>query len=132
MADFLNPEAWAKAETEAAIEAASRGANPDWMAAAHRGIKVLAHRRQYLTSDDLWVWLQDLQIRIEEPRAMGAIMCAARKDALIKPTTTFLPSARPACHRRPQRVWQSLIYDHPEAEDREESDWDAPRPFWRD
>ena len=97
-----------------AIDSAENGANPDWLAAARRGVKVLAHRREFLTSDDLWVWLADLKIPVKEPRAMGAVMAGARRDALITPTSQFLPSARPACHQRPQRVWKSLIYDNPE------------------
>ena len=111
MADYFNPEAWSDGEAEDAINRARRGANPDWLAAAHRGIKVLAHRRQYLTSDDLWIWLRELEIPIAEPRAMGSVMKKASRDALIAPTSQFMPSARPACHRRPQRIWRSLIYE---------------------
>jgi len=114
MKKLISSEQLSLLAKEDAIDSAERGANPDWLAAARRGIKVLAHRREYLTSDDLWVWLKDLEIKVEEPRAMGSIMAGARNDALIAPTSEFLPSARPACHRRPQRVWRSLIYDNPE------------------
>ena len=114
MKELISHEQLSLLATADAIDSAERGANPDWLAAARRGIKVLAHRREYLTSDDLWVWLADLHIKVEEPRAMGSVMAGARNDALITPTSQFLPSARPACHRRPQRVWKSLIYDSPQ------------------
>jgi len=110
MKELITSEQLSLLAKEDAINSAERGANPDWLAAARRGVKVLAHRRPFLTSDDVWTWLQDLEIKVEEPRAMGSIMAGARNDALIAPTSEFLPSARPACHRRPQRVWKSLIY----------------------
>ncbi len=110
MKEFITQEQLSKVARDAAIAAAEDSCNPDWLEAAQRGIKVLAHRRQFLTSDDLWIWLQDLKIPVKEPRAMGSVMASARRDALIEPTREFMESCRPACHRRPQRVWKSLIY----------------------
>jgi len=114
MKELITTEQLSLLQKETAIDSAERGANPDWLAAAQRGIKVLAHRREYLTSDDLWIWLQDLEIKVEEPRAMGAVMVSARRDALIEPSREWMASVRPAGHRRPQRVWKSLIYQSPE------------------
>ena len=107
---FITEEQLSKVARDAAIAAAEESCNPDWLEAAHRGIKVLAHRRQFLTSDDLWIWLQDLKIPVKEPRAMGSVMAAARRDALITPTREWMESSRSVCHGRPQRVWKSLIY----------------------
>lgn len=58
------------------------------------------------TTDEVWAHLGDAGQAITEPRAMGVAMRAAGKAGLIHPTPTYRPSARPACHARPVRVWR--------------------------
>lgn len=56
------------------------------------------------TTDVLWVNLP----APPEPRVMGAVMVRARKNGLVKHTEQYRPSARPAAHRNPKRVWERL------------------------
>ena len=56
------------------------------------------------TTDLLWKTLPTPP----EPRAMGAVMTAARRDGLIRPTPNFAQSARPECHCRPVRIWRRV------------------------
>lgn len=97
--------------TEVAIDTARRGANPDWMEAATRGLRVLSRRQQYLTSDDLWDWLLPLQLTTPEPRAMGSIFRTAAHSGLIKALPEWRITTRACAHRRPIRIWESLNYE---------------------
>ena len=96
---------------EQAVDSARRGVDPNWYETALRGVRVLARKNQYLTSDDVWEWIRPLQIQSREPRAMGAVMRSSRFDEIIAPTSDFRTSTRPACHGRPIRVWKSLRYE---------------------
>ena len=96
------------------IEAAGRRADKDWFEAAMRGVRVLAKRQQHLTSDDVWAWVRPLGIRTTDSRAMGAVMRNCFRDRYIEPTREFTPSERPACHKRPIRIWKSLTYESDE------------------
>lgn len=112
---FNDPDAATEVIKEEAIEAVSRGADQDWWSAATRGVRVLAKRQQYLTSDDVWSWLRPLEVQTHDPRAMGAIMRLASRDRAIQATNDWCTSGRPACHRRPIRIWKSLTYQTDEA-----------------
>ena len=114
--NLLNdPEAAAQLLTEQAVDSARRGADQDWWASATRGVRVVAKNNQYFTSDDVWYWLRPLQVKTHDPRAMGAVMRLASRDRTIEPTSEFRSSSRPACHRRPVRIWKSLTYKTDEA-----------------
>lgn len=96
-----------------AIDSAARGANPDWLTTALRGVRVLASRQEYLTSDDVWAWMRPLQIKTPDNRAMGSVMVACHRDRYIEPTKEWRISERSVCHGRPIRVWKSLRYESP-------------------
>lgn len=59
------------------------------------------------STDDVWAFLGDGAESIGEPRAMGAAMRMAAEEGLIEATNEFRPSDRPACHRRPVRLWRA-------------------------
>lgn len=105
-----DPDEARRVLTEDAIEAARRGADQAWFDAAMRGVRVLAKKQQYLTSDDVWSWINPLCIRTGDPRAMGAVMRCSFRDHYIEPTREWRSSDRPACHGRPIRIWKSLTY----------------------
>lgn len=69
-------------------------------------LEVLVGPDPEFTADDVWVQMGDAAETSAEPRALGAAMHAARKVGLVTATDTFRPSARPAAHRRPIRVWR--------------------------
>jgi len=96
---------------EGAVEGVGRGADQDWLAAAMRGVRVVAKRKQYLTADDIWSWLRPLEVRTHDNRAMGAVLRASYRDRVIDPTNEWRVSERSACHGRPIRVWKSLRYE---------------------
>ncbi len=94
-----------------AIERVGNHANPDWKAAALESVQLAARRQPTLTTDDVW-WLLgwDNPEHTHEPRAMGAIMQAAARAGWIRATPAYQQSVRVACHARPLRVWESLIF----------------------
>lgn len=95
---------------EQAVESSARGADRDWLTSAMRGVRVLANRQQYLTSDDVWAWLRPLELKTPDNRAMGAVMRSSALDNYIEATTEWRISERSVCHGRPVRVWKSLRY----------------------
>lgn len=89
------------------VETAGRNADPEWVTTAHRVIQELADRGEHFTADDVWELLDARQVTpTHEPRALGAVLRAAKSSGLIRPTAAYLPSRRPECHGRPVRVWQ--------------------------
>lgn len=67
-------------------------------------IREALNRHGFITTDDVWKEVGD--VRPPEPRAMGAAMTRARRQGLIRPTSTYRKSKRAACHARPVRVWE--------------------------
>lgn len=96
------------AATEARDEALHRVASatdPSWATDIQNIILGLA--TDTFTTDDIWQAATDANLGIpREPRALGAIMHRLAKQHHIIPTETYIPSLRPACHRRPIRVWR--------------------------
>jgi len=83
--------------------------NDVFMRAADKAIRAVALNHETFTTDLVWFCLDDWGYSTEEPRALGAAMRVAQKDDIIYPTDSWELSIRPACHRRPLRVWRSLI-----------------------
>lgn len=72
-------------------------------------VRIVAYGKETFTTDDVWQTLGDEGSGGEEPRALGAAMRDAAKARVCEPTTEFRLSQRPCCHRRPVRVWRSLV-----------------------
>lgn len=107
---FNDPEQAVQIIKEEIIETVGRGADRDWLTSALRGVRVLAARNMYLTSDDVWRWMRPLQLSTPDNRAMGAVMSSSARDKYIEPTKEWRISERSVCHGRPIRVWKSLRY----------------------
>ena len=107
---FNDPEQAVEIARDLAIDSASRGADRDWLTSALRGVRVLAARNMYLTSDDVWAWMRPLNLKTPDNRAMGAVMVSSARDKYIIPTKEWRISERSVCHGRPIRVWKSLRY----------------------
>jgi hypothetical protein len=93
-------------ERDKAIDVVEASANPEWKEEALAVVEKLARRSESLTTDAVWALMTT---KTTEPRAMGAIMRTATKLGYIEPTDYHIPSIRRASHRRPIRVWKSLI-----------------------
>ena len=89
-----------------AIARAEYAASSEWRSEAMTVIYAVAKSQPNLTTDDV----RDMLPEAREPRAMGALMKNAAKEGWIRPLSTWALSRRPICHRRPVRVWQSLLW----------------------
>jgi hypothetical protein len=98
------------AKTEA-IERVDRHASEDWKTACASAITEAARRWTRLTSDQVWEVLAERGVtEPHEPRAMGPMMVQAVRLGVLKATDDWEPSVIPARHRRPCRVYESLIW----------------------
>lgn len=93
---------------EQAIDRTER-ANQGWIRLALQVVRDLAHSNAEFTTDKVWHYLKDDEPPTE-PRAMGAVMRKAVAEGLVSNTNRTVCSVRPGCHRRPIRVWKSLLF----------------------
>ena len=104
----------ATAGEEARAEAVTRvsdHADPDWMQHALDAVLDLARTQEKVTSDDVWEVLDDIAVETHDNRAMGAVMTEAARQEWLHRTDVTVLSRRPINHRRPIRLWTSLIYE---------------------
>lgn len=99
----------ARQARDAAIAQAAANADTAWFDAALRSVSWLAMTQEHFTTDDVWAVLVDRDEATHEPRALGAVMQRARKLGYCVPTDRYQNSARPDCHSRPVRVWESSL-----------------------
>ena len=96
------------AATEARDEALRRVASatdPSWATNIENIILGLA--TDTFTTDDVWQAASDANLDVpHEPRALGAILHRLARQQMIVATDRYIASLRPACHRRPIRVWR--------------------------
>ena len=104
----LNP-ALAHALADRGCQQSGDRAAEDWKESMQHAIYVIARRQPLLTSDDLWNEVGAAAVQEQNPSALGSVFRAAARDGLIRLTGDRQESLRPAHHRKPLRVWQSLI-----------------------
>lgn len=93
------------------IRVVDEHAAPDWKIEARRVVRHLAETKPEFTTDPVWFMLERFtEAETHEPRALGAVMRAAARDRLIVATDRTVESVRVANHRRPVRIWKSLVY----------------------
>lgn len=102
-------------EAQVAINAASDAAVPEWKDLAERVLLKLAATQLYITTDDLWLVMNQQHPDVDTPehRAVGAVMKKGARNGWIIKTDRTLQSMLRVCHGRDKRVWQSLV--HPDA-----------------
>lgn len=105
--DLLDLVAAMQARDEAVTRVASN-ADAEWVDHALHVIWCLAVQMDEVTTDDVWDHIGH-DYTTHEPRALGAVMKKAAGLGYVQATDRYRPSARPACHARPVRVWASLI-----------------------
>ncbi len=94
-----------------AIARVDAHASDAWKREAMAATRAVAEQMAEFTTDPVWAVLEERKVPApHEPRAMGAIMKGAVDDGLCKRTERHKNSVRPGCHRRPMRVYESLIY----------------------
>ena len=106
---FLFDPDQATAARDHAIDRVEAAADDRWKQEAHLAIRKIGRLSETFTTDDVWAAMP-ADVRAEvEPRAMGAIMRQAASEGVCVALGQWKPSTRVACHRRPLRVWRSLI-----------------------
>ena len=84
--------------------------NQEWVLRAMEAATIAARNNDTITSDDVWRALDLLQIGPPtNKKAMCGVMKGAAASGWIKWTKEYRSSERVACHRRPVRVWASLV-----------------------
>lgn len=91
------------------INRAERNAEQDWFLTAERCLRLVARQKQSFTADDVWEQLREFRVETKDNRAMGAVFQNAYRDHLIVPINQWQASRRRVAHRRPVRVWKSLL-----------------------
>lgn len=95
----------AKAGRDRALTVVDAAADDTWKESANGIVRKVARERSLFTTDDVWRELGNPR----EPRAIGAVMQAAKRDGVCVPTNDWALSERVACHARPVRIWRSLL-----------------------
>ena len=92
------------------------GPPEDWASAAELVLLRLAATQRYLTTDDVWVALENQypHLKPPHPTSAGSAMLNAARNGWIVKTSMTRPSISRVCHGRDKRIWQSLL--HPKAQ----------------
>ena len=93
-----------------AMARVNANANDVWKIDARRAVEDCAAVLEVLTTDDVWALLKGTGSTTTDNRAMGPLMLKAATDGILRHTDKTRLSRRPQCHRRPVRVWRSLVY----------------------
>ena len=91
------------------IKKVERNADQDWFLTATHCLRIVAREHKRFTSDDVWECLRNFNVETHNPRAMGPVFKNAYRDNLIVPLDRWQESRRRIAHRRPVRVWESLM-----------------------
>ena len=105
---YLHPGAQARDE---AMQQVDDHADTSWKGKALAAVLHIAEHGDEVTTDEVWAALEKWypHLRTHEPRAMGPVMRRAAGLGLIERTERTTLSVRPENHRRPVRVWRSLV-----------------------
>lgn len=96
---------------EEAIERVEINAKEAFKDAAMRVIEHVARTSERFTTDRVWYFIEQMGINSpREPRVLGALMRRASGLGWIEATDEHRLSVKSSNHRRPVRVWRSLIY----------------------
>jgi hypothetical protein len=104
----LNP-AKAREVTERGIQQSTDHAPVYIAELARLKIEALARRKDTITSDDVWVEMPPALMRAWNTSALGGVFRSLARDGVLQLTGERRESQRPAHHRKPLRVWRSLI-----------------------
>src|SRR5215831_7567547 len=91
---------------------AARHADPHWWQCMLESAKEVAERKPIFNTDDVVRLCRERHpnATTHEGRAIGPLMRAACRLGYCVQTQDWVESTQAQCHRRPMRVWYSLIY----------------------
>jgi hypothetical protein len=93
-----------------AIQRSYDAAHERWKQTMDEVIYAVARLRTEFTTDDVWDYFERTEVVVpKETRSLGRAMQRAHLEGWIVPTDRVVNSDRPRCHRRPVRVWRSLL-----------------------
>ena len=101
-----NPALAGAALREEAMDRVYAAADPEVKSDCRRAIREVAGRQALFTSDEVW---EEMICKPEEPRILGPMMRWAQNSGVCERTEGTVQSTLPQNHRRPIRVWKSLI-----------------------
>lgn len=96
--------------TEIGVATSRDHAPESWRDDKQLVVRELATRQPFITSDDVWEAVGTHAMRLANPSALGSVFRSAAKAGDIELTEERRESQRPATHRRPLRVWRSLVF----------------------
>jgi hypothetical protein len=94
---------------DAAVAQGLRAAHEEWKKAALAAIYGCAKRYKCFTTDQVEELLEYYGVSTHDTRALGGLMKRAEGHGWIEITDRTRPSRMPRNHRRPKRLWNSLI-----------------------
>lgn len=95
-------------ERDKGMRLAEEGAGEDWNLHADHVLRRVAESKPKLTTDDLRAaGLEDCP---GDPRALGAVMARGARKGWVQRTDVTECTERAKAHRRPLRVWTSLLW----------------------
>jgi hypothetical protein len=105
----------ATAAREEGIATADAHADYQWKADMTDIIEHVARSFESFTTDDVWnvwsMWYKKGEtIPTHDHRALGGLMRQAQAYDWIIPSDEWRLSKQVSCHRRPKRVWKSLLW----------------------
>ena len=101
-------------ERDLGMERVAVSAGDEWIARAYMLIRTLAKYKEEFTADTVHIAAANVGMPTPpDPRAWGPVMMKARRVGIIVKTGKYVPSERPACHRRPIPVYRSTIHRGP-------------------
>jgi hypothetical protein len=76
-------------------------------------IRCLAEKKAFLTTDDVWAYLDEFNCSyVKERRIIGVAIRKAQKEGIIAPSWTYKSSTRRNVnHGRRIMIWRSLYWD---------------------
>lgn len=93
----------AEAARDAGIARANSGVDPEWKLAARRALWHLIQGGQEFTADDVWELIPPGLVT-PEPRAMGAVITAAKRAGFVR-HVRYGRSRTTSGHMHPISVW---------------------------
>lgn len=93
---------------------AAESANPEWWAfMLAAGVEIARRKPRFITDDLEHFRVMHQGPRTHENRAMGPLMLELCRREVCIPTQDWVETQQRQAHKRPMRVWHSLIYRGP-------------------
>lgn len=100
----------AQAATEDGIAAAEHLTDDDRKQQMFDAIVNVARQHRYFTADQVWDELGEVGDDRDDGSGLGPVFRQVAAAAIIESARFTRPSERAATHKRPMRVWRSLIF----------------------